>query len=784
MKSPANVALRTSSPQFFGRAIEGTWLSAAFLIPLLVTHEEWIVGFIQMPKIFAMRSLAVILVILLSFEWAFTTNLEGSTRFNIAGIPHRSWASLKYHSARLVIFAAGMVLVATLVSVLLSPVRTIGIWGIDPGWDTYGLFNVIPYLLYFAVIAARLRARAQIERLIWTLTATSILMSLYGVAQHWGIDPLILNPVLVDRVGMTFGNPIFGAAYLILTIPLTLAWFMSYRSRMSPFAHVFIGSGLITTQMVALTFTFSRGPWVGFVVGALVFTLAFAFVFGWREMRRPASIFGVALVFVVLMNVIPVQDAPDSNPTFGQTVGSIAPDVAGGLNNRWTIWNTALDVYVSVPWVDTSKYPEIPDLSLRWLRPVVGYGPDMFGYAYPLAGDTVYTRELASHGHNFIIHSLLEIGLFGASAYLFLFAATGTLLYRLLRKAREGAFPAWYSYLVVALASVLVARAVEQIPGKAQVADLQLMWMLAALVVAMVSIAPRIEESLANSVMGSSGSARRDRSRRERRGHTSRSLVGVSIPRVVLAGVIAMLALTLWSQAIVNQVHASSIAADAQLAGRAGENQDAIESSLKAINIAPSSSIIKINLGELYFRLGMQADRSVSERIDYFRKAYALAMDALERNPMDHRGWSRAGEYARELAVLTPAYAAQSVYDNTVLVNLMPGFWQARTALAWAFLRVQNYEAALDTVEDAKGINILETRGANLAYYIQASASESLGRTDEARAAAHCSLAYLPTNQALDILGRLGEEFDSQAAFDLTLNADDFVICPEQIPTN
>jgi hypothetical protein len=362
--SKADIGIRVTRPLFYSRAIEGSWLAAAFLVPLLVMHEDWMVGFIQMPKIFVFRTLALVLMVLIAFEWAFTVNRVGQTRLDLVGLVRRSWTNLRTHPARLVIMAASAVLSAVLISVLASPVKIIGVWGTDPGWDSYGLFNVIPYLLYFGVIAARLQSREQIERLIWTLTATSILISVYGVGQHWGIDPLLGVPRLVDRVGLTFGNPIFGAAYLIMTIPLTLAVFMPYRNRMSALSHVWIGSGLIAIQLTALTFTFSRGPWVGFVIGVLAFALAFVFVFGWRQTRRPVAIFGVALIFVILMNAIPVNNAPMGNPTFGQTVGSIAPDVAGGLNNRWTIWKTALDVYQSTPWVDSDRFPEIPELSV------------------------------------------------------------------------------------------------------------------------------------------------------------------------------------------------------------------------------------------------------------------------------------------------------------------------------------------------------------------------------------------------------------------------------------
>jgi O-antigen ligase len=766
-------------PLFLSRAIEGCWLAAAFLVPLLVMHESWMEGFIQLPKVFAFRTLALLLIVLIAFEWALTVNRVGQTGLEFAGLARRAWSNFKTHPARLVIMAASTVLSAVFVSVLASPVKSIGVWGVDPGRDTYGLFNVIPYLLYFGVIAARLRSREQVNRLMWILTATSILISVYGAGQHWGIDMLQTAPTLVDRIPLTFGNPIFGAAYLIMTIPLTLAVFMPYRNRLPAVTHVWIGSGLITIQLTALTFTFSRGPWVGFVIGALAFALAFAFVFGWRQTRRPGAILGLALALAMCLSALPVNDAPVGNPSFGQTVGSIAPDVAGGLNNRWTIWKTALDVYQSTPWLDTDQFPEIPELSIRWLRPFIGYGPDMFGYAYPLAGDSVYTRELATHGHNFIIHNLLEIGLLGVLAYIFLFTSIGVMLYRLLRNARAGSYPPWFSYLVVAMTWVLVARGVEQIPGKAQISDLHLMWLLAGFMVALVSLAPQIQRAVGTPASTAEDPPLQRKTRRALREQPSLSVVGVSIPRVIVAGGIAIIAITLWSQAVVNHVWAATVSADAQVATRQGLTQKSIDLSLRAIEIAPSAPLYKINLAEVYFHLGLQTDRALVERIALFQNAYELASEALDRNPVDHRAWSRRGEYQRELAVLIPGNSELAVRDSTILVNLMPGFWQVRTALAWSYVRLQDYQSALDTVQAAKDIRMLDSGAGGVAYFIQATALEKLGRADEARAAAHCALSYKPTSRTLSLLERLGETVPDQ----LTLIAADFVICPEQIPT-
>ena len=127
---------------------------------------------------------------------------------------------------------------------------------------------------------------------------------------------------------------------------------------------------------------------------------------------------------------------------------------------------------------------------------------------------------------------------------------------------------------------------------------------------------------------------------------------------------------------------------------------------------------------------------------------------------------------------MVPGQAADAIYRNQVLVNLMPGFWQARTALAWSLVQLDQFEASLRVVQEAKDIRVLDSTGAYLAYYIQGAALRELGQADEARAAAHCSIAYNPTNQAIDLLRMLGEDVGSE----IVMTDADYAICPEVAP--
>ena len=479
---------QTTGPTGLQKAIEAGWLVAAVLIPVAVTHEDFMVSSIEMPKVFVLRTLALYLIAAVAYEWALSR--QPTTPEERALLP-RLWGALLQHPARLVALGAGAVLVVNLVSIAFAPVKSIAIWGIDPGWNTYGLFSLAAYLVLFGVVATHLRTGAQLRRLVWALTATSMVVSLASVGQHFGVDPFRNDPAPAMRATSTFGNPIFAASYLLMTVPLTLALFMSYRDRISPFAHILIGSGLIALQVTAVLFSLSRGPWVAFAAAAVAFFGLLAWMTGPRSVARPVTIAAIAIAVAMVMSYLPVPGRAStvSTPELAR-LGTIAPDIGGGLSSRYTIWTTAADVYFGVPWVDTERFPEIPDLGFRPLRPIVGYGPDMFSYAYPLAGESTLTSTLTNHGHNFIVHTALELGLLGVIAYAGLIGALGWSLFRMLTVARSGRHPTWFVYILVGLGSALVGRIVEQMVGKALVSDLTLSWTLAAVVVAMSVMNP------------------------------------------------------------------------------------------------------------------------------------------------------------------------------------------------------------------------------------------------------------------------------------------------------
>ena len=75
-----------------------------------------------------------------------------------------------------------------------------------------------------------------------------------------------------------------------------------------------------------------------------------------------------------------------------------------GLSFRTDIWKASAKLVIDRPWF------EYEGLSNEYLRPLVGYGPEMFKYTFPLESPL---GGLLSHAHNFILHHFVEQGVLG-----------------------------------------------------------------------------------------------------------------------------------------------------------------------------------------------------------------------------------------------------------------------------------------------------------------------------------------------------------------------------------
>jgi O-antigen ligase len=721
------------------KAIEACWLAAAFLIPLATIPSRWALEGVEGPKIFLLRSIALLLMVLLAFEWASMPLSAGKLakciNFRLTG--RFIWRAVSNIRRQPIAIAAVAIAAVTVLSTALSPVVSVSIFGIDPGRDSYGLFSIASYLILFGAVATHIKTGSQLQRLVWVVTIASLLLGIFGIEEHFGVGSFPTSPL---RISLTFGNPIFGAAYLLLTIPLTIALWQAWATKCGIITHIVVGALLIVLQTTAFVFTLSRGPLLGLVMAFAVFLTAVGLVVGGRAVTRPAASIAIALGIAVAMTYVPVPGSSQPTGQFAERVSGIAAELSptGGLSSRYQIWSAAADTFVSVPWIDTEVFPEMPDLRWVFLRPMVGYGPDSFQFALSLQGD----RDLSIrpwHGHNFIVHTAIELGLLGVIAYVALAFATGFALARMLLACKRGQASPLMLYITLGLTGVFAGRLLEQMGGKAQVSDLTQTWIMIGMVLAMM----RIPASQWGESLGESGSANSPVARKKAEGSRTRSpaerrITFREVPstqqllRTVAAGATAIVVLVFWWQTVLVHVRADSLAAQARTASEAGQLSKAYTLYRQAVDRSPSSTFPRVVFVQSLID-SSQAQGEPVDQVAMLRDARSILQVLLDRAPLDYRAWSIASKIGSNLASLDPELVTDALRTDRTTAALRPGYRPAQEDLAATLLMLDQYEEALSVVRSARGLAsiTIDPRGEYLSF-IEVLALRGLGRTDEA----------------------------------------------------
>ncbi|MBN2393061.1 MAG: O-antigen ligase family protein [Anaerolineae bacterium] len=259
-------AQSTSTPSsrlsaFCDRALEAGWLLGVTITP--VFFNVYSSRVFEPDKLTTLRILATVMAIL----WLVRL-FEGIVRNGV---------QLRFSWRTPMILPAIATMAIYLVSSAFSLVPyTSFVGSYQRLQGTYTLFG---YLVLFFALITSLRTRTQLSRLITVLILNSLPISLYGIIQHNGLDPLPWAGDVTSRVASNMGNAIFVAAYLIMIVPLTatriIQSFSDILSREEArLSDILRASGyifIIAVQVLTIWYSQSRGPWLGIVAAAVLF---------------------------------------------------------------------------------------------------------------------------------------------------------------------------------------------------------------------------------------------------------------------------------------------------------------------------------------------------------------------------------------------------------------------------------------------------------------------------------------------------------------------------------
>lgn len=162
-------------------------------------------------------------------------------------------------------------------------------------WRKQGFIAYFHYFLFFLILLYHLNTQKRREKIISAAIAGAFLVSLLGILQWFGYDPLPWQERVptFGRITSTMGQPIFLANYLLFTIALTTyRLLMNFRlqdfkfqknefSLKSFFANNFgffafsLYVIILFLQFIALFFTYTRGALLGLFFGILFFSASY-----------------------------------------------------------------------------------------------------------------------------------------------------------------------------------------------------------------------------------------------------------------------------------------------------------------------------------------------------------------------------------------------------------------------------------------------------------------------------------------------------------------------------
>ena len=303
--------MRSRLSLFCDKILEAGWLAAVIIVPLF--FDIYSQRVFEPDKLSLLRSIALIM----SVAWIIRTAEDWRIRSAEGGAKatHPSFWRRVYKTP--LVLPTLLLVLVYLVSTATSVVPFVSLWGSYQRLQ--GTYTTLSYVVIFFLALDGLRAKRQINRLITVIILVSFPIALYGLVQHFGLDPLPWGGNVTTRVASNMGNAIFVAAYLIMVVPLTLSRLIeSWKETVGRFetadgvfggvAFVLLVGALLVAMLVGRNGGAAWVSWVALLIGAVLS----ASVCMLRPAERRSQVLAIflPLTFAFLVGFVWVLEIP------------------------------------------------------------------------------------------------------------------------------------------------------------------------------------------------------------------------------------------------------------------------------------------------------------------------------------------------------------------------------------------------------------------------------------------------------------------------------------------
>lgn len=297
-------------------------------------------------------------------------------------------------------------------------------FGVNPYksfWSNFermeGYITILHLAAYFLITSAVFRTKKEWLVLLNLFVIAGLLVGAYGFLQALGLREAIQGGG--NRMDGTIGNPTYFAVYLTLIIVAALILFFNSESK---FRKYFYGVAALYGFFI-MYFTASRGAALAMLVSVPLFA-ALYLIFYWRESASGHRVYRkIAAAAIILVILAPITVKFLANAKFVRESEVLSRFASASLSertvrSRFLIWGTAWEAFKE--------------------RPILGWGQENFLLAFSKHYDPgLYRQEpWFDRTHNILMDWLINGGVPGLLAYLFLWAALYFYILRLIRSGK------------------------------------------------------------------------------------------------------------------------------------------------------------------------------------------------------------------------------------------------------------------------------------------------------------------------------------------------------------
>lgn len=361
------------------------------------------------------------------------------------------------------------------VAVVLGWLGIATVFSVDPLLSVFGQYQRAEGLLTFLTYALTLFLAVQltttgsrVRELASALASVSVPIGVYGVSQYLGYDPIPWQGLsFAGRAFSTYGNPEPLGNFLMFALPLSVALALGEKrpARRATWWAVSL------LDLVTLVVTFTRGAWIGGLVGLAVLA-ALSWRQGVRLVKKVDGWFAAAAAAVLVLLTAASGLRADTVTRIPERLLSLISVEPGSGQTRLELWTSAAHATAA--------------------RPVAGFGPDTFALLFPAfrtKGFFAVAGYMASadNAHDLALQLASTIGVVGA---LLVAGLIGWALFMSRRALLDRSAPPSQARIVAAgFAAAVIGYLANLVVGVAEPGTMFMLWLALGVLVAPTAVA-------------------------------------------------------------------------------------------------------------------------------------------------------------------------------------------------------------------------------------------------------------------------------------------------------